>query len=368
MKTINKYITLSFFSTFLTYLFIIAFLIFLNYLYQILNTLFLHRPDLSIILNLFFHLMPSVVSLTVPITFLLSTIMCLSLLNEHRELLTLHTMGLDKTYYTKNLFLISIIIAVILMYFNAYIVPESYKNFKFIYFKQIISKPFINFQDNGVVNLENKKIFTKKVYKNNAYGIYIHNLIDGNILQTIYAKEANIRTDPQGNVILYLLEGKMNILNFQLHNEILTLSFKHYKFPVYKSEFNKFVPYNKTFREMNNKELIEEFNNSNLSKYKKLVLSEYFLRYTLSFSVIFFLFIGVLIGSIIQKNAKSLSFVASLLIILIYYFILSTSLTIIERVETLPLSFEIIGLIMNLPNFVILLICGVISIIQKVKI
>lgn len=366
MKTINKYIIFNFISIFLVYLLIVAFLIFINYLYQILNSLLLHRPDFYTTITLFVYLVPTVLSLTIPITFLLSIIICVSTLNENKELLILHTMGLNKFSYTKNLFLVAMFISLILVYFNAYVVPTTYKNFKSIYFKQIVSRPFINFKDNSIINLENKKIFTQKVEENKIYGIYIHNFIDNTTLQTIYAKEATIYTDVNGDIIFYLNNGKINTINTKLPDEILNLMFKQYKFYVYKSEINKFVPYNKTFREMDNKELLEEFNNSKLPKYKKLVLSEYFLRYTLSLSVIFFSLIGVFLGSRIKRNAKSISFVVSILIILIYYFMLSTSLTIVERVENLPLSF--VSIVMQLPNFTILVIYVILLIIQKIGI
>lgn len=367
MKTINRYITSNFISTFLVYLFIVAFLIFINYLYQILNSLLLHRPNLPTIINLFTYLIPSVLSLTIPITLLLSTVMCISQLNENKELLTLHTMGLSRFFYTKNLFLVATFISAVLVYFNGYVVPDTYKNFKLIYFQQIITKPFINFQNNNVINLENKKIFTQKVEKDKIYGIYICSSSNETDLQTIYAREATVHTDTDGDIIFYMTDGKMNIINSKTPDEILNLVFKQYKFFIYKSEITKIIPYNKTFREMNNTELLKEFRKSNLPKYKKLILSEYFLRYSLSLSVIFFSFIGILLGSKIKKNAKSLSFVVSILIILIYYFMVSTSITIIERVENLPLSFISIGTIMQLPNFSLLFIYFIFIIVQKLK-
>lgn len=366
MKIINRYITFNFLSIFSLYSLIVASLIFINYLYQILNSLLVHRPNFYTTINLLYYLVPSVLSLTIPITFLLSILICISTLNENGELLTLQTMGLSKFFYLKSLFSIALLLSGILTYFNSYVVPTTYKNFKFIYFKQILSKPFINFRDNSIINLNNKKIYTQKVEENKIYGIYIFNHIDNTTIQTIYAKEATIHTGLNGDITFYLNNGKINIINTKLPDEVLNLVFKQYRFLIYKSEISRFIPYNKTFREMDNKELLEEFNNSHIPKYKKLVLSEYFLRYTLSSSVMFFLIIGVFLGNKIKKNSKSVSFVVSILIILIYYFMLSTSLTIVERVETLPLSFEVIFAVMQLPNFILLFIYAGLLILQKI--
>ncbi len=366
MKTINKYVLKSFFSIFFIYLTVIAVLIFINYLYQILQSLLLHKPDINIVFNLFLFLLPSVFSLTVPITFLLAVMLTLSTLNEHKEILIFHTTGLNKFFYTKNIYLVSIIFSLIMLYFNSYIVPRTYKNFKYIYFNQIITKPFVNFYDNGLINFEDKKIYTKKVKNDKIEGIYINSYIEKNTLQTIYAQEAQILTDQFGNLVFELVNGKITTLDKNNPLDLLHLVFKNYKFVMYKSEIVKFIPVNKTFREMDNKELLVEFKNSNIEKYKKLVLSEYFLRYTFSFSIIFFTILGVFIALKIKNNSKPLSFTFTILIITLYYFMLSLSMTIIERVESIQLSFGSIALVMQIPNLTLFVFYVLLVIFYKI--
>lgn len=366
MKTINKYVLKSFSSVFFIYLTVIAALIFINYLYQLLQPILLHKPNVTILLNLFGFLLPSVFSLTVPITFLLAVILTLSTLNENKEILIFHTMGINKFSYTKNLYLISIILSIIMIYFNNYVVPRTYKNFKYIYFNQIITKPFITFRDNGVINFEDKRIFTKKVKDNKIEGVYINNYIDKEIFQTIYAQEAKILTDKSGNLIFQLENGKVTTFNTKAPLDLLHLVFKNYNFIVHKSEVVKFIPVNKTFREMDSNELLAEFKNSNIEKYKKLVLSEYFLRYTLSFSILVFSILGSFIALKIKNNSKPLSFTFSILIITFYYFMLSLSMTIIERVDSIPLSFNAIFLVMQIPNLATLAVYFLLTIFYKI--
>lgn len=366
MKTINKYVLKNFFSVFFIYLTVIASLIFINYLYQILQSLLLHKPDINIVVNLFLFLLPSVFSLTIPITFLLAVMLTLSTLNEHKETLIFHTIGLNKFFYTKNIYLISIIFSLIMLYFNSYIVPRTYKNFKYIYFNQIITKPFINFCDNGVINLKDKRIFTKKVKNDKIEGVYINNYVNENTFQTIYAKEARILTDRCGNLIFQLLNGKITTIDTKNPSDLLHLVFNNYRFIVHKSEIVKFIPINKTFREMDNNELLVEFKNSNIEKYKKLVLSEYFLRHTLSFSIIFFTILGIFVALKIKNNSKPLSFTFTILIITLYYFMLSLSMTIIERVDTIPLSFSVIALVMQIPNITIFIIYLLLVVFYKI--
>ncbi|MCX7956711.1 MAG: LptF/LptG family permease [Endomicrobia bacterium] len=365
MRIINRYIIVNFLSSFSTYLTIVAFLILVNYVYQILNSLLIHKPNIDTILNLLFYLVPSVLSLTVPITFLLSIILSFSSLNEQKELQIISTMGIPSFSYTKIVVFISLVIVGILIYFNGYIVPTTYKNFKYIYFKKIISKPSLNITNNGTITLENKKIFTYKVNNNKIEKLYITNYLDKNTFQTIYAKESFLFTNKNGDIVISMKNGKITIIDFNKPDSFFNINFDKYTYIIYKSEINKIIPYNKTFREMDNKELLQEFYSSSLEKYKKLVLSEYFLRFTLSFSSLFFTILGIILGMKIKKNSKAISFLASILVILLYYFLLSLSLTIIERVDTIPLSFFHICSVMQLPNIGILIICFFISIITK---
>jgi lipopolysaccharide export LptBFGC system permease protein LptF len=195
----------------------------------------------------------------------------------------------------------------------------------------------------------------QKVKDDKLLNVFIQNTLGENLIQTTYAKSAKVHTDINDNIIFELQDGKITIVDKTSPAELTHLRFEKYIFIIYNKQMKTLITQTKTLREMTNKELLDEFENSKSKKYKCLILSEYFLRYSLSISIIIFAILGIAISLRIKKHAKPLSFVFTAIIILIYYFSLSASLSIIDRTELKP-SFSLIGTIMQLPNIILFFI------------
>lgn len=366
MKIINKYIIKNFINNFFVYFVISTILLLLNYLYQIINSLIVHKTDLIIAVKLCLFLIPSVFSLTIPIAILTSVLLTFSTLNETRELVTIQTMGVRKSFYTINFIFLSILLTIIVFYFNTTFVPKSYRTFRKTFINYVIAKPTINF-NNNLISIKNKKIAYKKIVeqKENKFSltnIYIFSPIENtNIIQTIYAKRADVYSDINSNIIFNLQNGKIIIFEKTLSTQITYLDFNEYKFIIYSDQINKIVSESTNLRELTNKELKCEFEKTNILNYKKYILSEYFLRYTISLSIIVFMIIGILIGTKIRKNAKPLSFIFTIVFVLVYYFLLIGSISVIENANFNP-KFTTAAIIMQMPNIFSLILAYVLYI------
>lgn len=357
MKIINKYILKTFVSNLSIYFFITVLLLLLNYLYQLIFSFLTHKAEITAITKLFFLLLPSIISIALPVAFLLSLILTLSVLNETRELITIQTMGIKYSFYLSNFFIAGIILSVFMIYFNSHIVPKSYNLFRQQYIKLVISKPYINFYNNQVVTIQNKKIVAKNVLQNNNIvslnNVYIVNPDEKyDIIQTIYAKDANVFFDIYNNTILDLHNGTCLIFNKNNFSELTFLKFTNYKFIIYSHQLSSLISKKTTFREMTNKELINEFYSSTDINYKKHLLSEYYLRYTIAISILTFTIVGICLGLRIKYNARPLSFIATILTILVYYFMLTACISIVERAKFVT-TFTSANIVMQLPNFIL---------------
>jgi len=364
MTTVNRYILKSFLVNFITYFCITTFLLLLSYLYQIVNSLIVHKTDFIIATKLFLLLTPSAFSLTIPIALLISVLLTFSLLSETKELLTIQTMGIRKSFYTVNFLFLAMFLTVLLFYFNTIFVPKSYKSFKRTFINYVLLKPTIDFSNN-LISIKNKKILYQKVEKQNnkvvLYKVCIYDLIKGSdIIQTIYAKNADVFSDVKGNIIFYLENGKIMIFAKTKPTQLTYLSFDKYKFIVYSDEINKIVTDTVNLRELTNKELLSEYKKTDIINYKKYILSEYFLRYSISMSLFVFTIIGIIVGTKIKKNAKPLSFIFSIVFILLYYFLLIGCISVVEN-SSLPPNFLIAAIIMQIPNIFSLVLAFLIS-------
>lgn len=361
MKIVNRYILSTFLNNFLLYLSIITSLLLLNYFYQLINLFITYRTEVITVLKTIFFLLPTIVSITLPVTILISVLLTFSVLNETKELLILETSGIKKSLYVTNFIFISIFAALVSVYFNTYFVPHSYKKFSETILTSVISKPALNFKNNVTI-VQDIKIVAKNVVKqkNNTIqlsDVFIYNPVKNyNVLQTIHAEDAVVNNDIYGDIMFHLHNGNIININNNNYHEIVYIKFKTYQFKIYSSSIRKLISEErKSLREMTNKQLLKMLNQNFPVEYIKKILSEFFIRYTISIAVIVFTLFGITAGLRIKSNAKPLSFIIAIIIILLYYFLLTLSISLVENTNVKP-TLYIAGMIMQLPNITILLI------------
>jgi len=366
MKIINKYILKTFFSYFFIYFGVTSLLFLLSYIYQLISSLLTYKTEFVTSIKLCLYLLPSIFSLTIPISLLISVLFTFSMLNETSESVILQTMGVKKSFYFKNLVILSVLLTIIIFYFNTIYVPKSYKQFRYTFINYVISKPYVSFNSYSVV-LQNKKIVYQKFVEQKKnefvlYNVYIFSPIEKDIIQTIFAKVAKVFINSNGDIIFNLHQGEILTFDKTLPSQLTYINFDSYKFVIPNSQIKKIVTESLNLRELSNKELLQEFYKTTIINYKKFILAEYFLRHTISLSIVVFTIIGIVVGSRIKRNAKSLSFVFAIVIICVYYFLLIGSMSFVENANISP-NFVTIAFIMYLPNIFLLILSFILSII-----
>lgn len=356
MKTLNKYILKEFIENFVIYFGIISLLFLLNSLYQMIKPLLSARTSLLTLAKLLIFLFPSVVSISLPITILLSILLTFSSMREFGEITVMYTLGLNRKSFTKTILLLSFLVSLVFIYFNGYVVPQSQKNFKYTYRNMLLSSPIVKFSNNTFLSLGNKKIFVKKVKDNLLENIYIYSPVDDSTIQTISAKIAKLEVNLQDDIILNLFDGRLSVINRKDIYKVTQMFFDRYVFVIYSAQLKNIFDNITSFRELTNNELLRYYKNITSTSYSvSEILSELFLRYTLSFSIFCFVLIGSFVGTKIKHNSKSLSFVITIIIIGIYYFVLSLSITILQHLPKNKIFFYSI-FVMQLPNILLLMV------------
>ncbi|MFQ3675639.1 MAG: LptF/LptG family permease [Endomicrobiia bacterium] len=356
MKVLNKYILKDFSENFLIYSGIISLLFLLNSIYQLIKPLLSNQTSFVTIIKLFLFLFPSVISLSIPITILLVTLLTFSSMKEFGEITIINTLGLKRFDYTKIIIFLSLIISVFLVYFNGYIAPISQKKFKLLYKNFLLSSPMVKFIPKTFINFSNKKIYVNNIKDGILKNVYIYNPTSNSSTQIISAKSATIEVNIEDDIILNLNNGRLSVIDKQTPHNTIQMLFNKYIFVIYSAQIKNVVDEIITLRELTNSELLNFYKTSNTTiAPTKVILSEYFLRYTLSFSTFFFVLIGTILGLQFKQNSKPLSFVFTIIIVGIYYFILSACLTIAQR-TTKNNVFFITMFLMQIPNVFLLTI------------
>ncbi|MCS7151352.1 MAG: LptF/LptG family permease [Endomicrobia bacterium] len=369
MKVIEKYIFKNFIANLFIYLSILSILLLLNYVYQLIYSIVAHKTPLLYSIKLFTYLFPSVLSLTIPITILLSILITLSTMNETKELLVVETLGINRLFFFLKLFLLILILSLGLIYFNNNVVPKSYKEFRTTYSELVTSRPSVNFSDNQTLIIQNKKIIVKKTQdlgnKMLIKNIMIYTPVEEhNSIQTIFAENAYVYNDSDDNLILDLYNGTSITASKSDYSSVTFLKFGNYKYIIYNDYMKKLISKTYSLRELTTQQLISEFIKETNNKRKTYILSEFTLRYSISLSLLSFSLLGTVLGLKIKRGAKPLSFASTIGIVTIYYFLLTTSMSFIEN-YSLVIDFSIAHIIMQLPNILLVMIAFLLHLFSK---
>ncbi|WP_124639749.1 MULTISPECIES: LptF/LptG family permease [Amniculibacterium] len=178
LKIIDRYIIKTFFGPFL-FIFSVLFFIFIVNIIWIQLSQFMGK-GLSYweIIKLLFYLGVSVISLVMPLTILLASIMTFGDLGERYELAALKASGTSLTRTMMPLFFVSILLSILLFFFSNNIIPDFQRKAKNMLYNIASTKPALNFTPGQFIDqIPGYLVKFDKVYGENATeleGIFIH--------------------------------------------------------------------------------------------------------------------------------------------------------------------------------------------------
>lgn len=145
MKILDRYIIKTFFGPFL-FIFSVLFFIFIVNIIWIQMSQFMGK-GLSVfeIIKLLFYMGVSVVSMVLPLTILLASIMAFGDLGERYELAAMKAAGISLTRVMLPLFILNIILSVVLFFFQNNITPDFQRKAKNMLYNVTATKPALNF-------------------------------------------------------------------------------------------------------------------------------------------------------------------------------------------------------------------------------
>lgn len=145
LKILDRYIIKTFFGPFL-FIFSVLFFIFIVNIVWIQLGQFLGKGLTTFqILKLLFYLGVNVISMVLPLTILLASIMSFGDFGERYELAAMKAAGISLTRIMLPLFAITTLLAVLLFFFSNNVIPDFQKKAKNMLFNIAQTKPALNF-------------------------------------------------------------------------------------------------------------------------------------------------------------------------------------------------------------------------------
>ncbi len=352
MRIIDRYIIKELVPPFLLGLLLFTFVLLINRIFKLTDLIVAKGVPLIEVLRLVSYIMPSFLTLTIPMSLLLAALVAFGRLSTDSEIVALKATGFSIYRLMMPVLALSLVTAAVTAYFSLYLGPHKARNFKRDVFTLARTHAFAGIEE-GVFNdsFKNLVIYANKVpAPNEMKGVFISDERDPNDPYVIIARRGVLSMDMStGYAYLNLKDGSIHRkenksgsyqeINFANN----TLSINLYQKLLGDSEANK-----RDRREMSLSELRDVARQMAGSGEKGYALmTEYYSRFTIPLACIVFGLVGPPLGMFSRRSGKSSGLTLALVIFTLYYLLMKGGEDMANAGNLPPFIAAI------LPNFVI---------------
>jgi len=325
-RKFNKYLMKELCYMFLLSLCVLTFILVLARIGKMVDLVINKGVDLMDIILLIVYSSPPYLMFTLPMSFLLSTIVVLGRFSTENEILALKASGVDLKSLFHPIALFAVSITIIGLINSTILLPASSDSFRNTLIN--IIKKGITFEDKeGVFNdsIPRVTIYIDKVdlESKSLIGIFVSDDRDKDIKQTISADKGLISLDPVSLDLLFMLENG-NLQRWEKTGDVYrNISFKDYAFSM---NLTNMLPNTTSLRkrpyEMNVQELKKAMLTANAGDRYEYLL-EIFKKISLPLSTVAFVFLAIPLGIRRKIEGNFSGILYSLMLFIIYYMLMA---------------------------------------------
>jgi len=322
LKRLDRYIISEIIPYFFIGLFLYAFALLTSRIFELTDLLIKKSAGFIIVVKLFGFLLPEIISISLPMSFLFAVLLAMSRLSIDSEYLAFRSLGISLRRLIKPVLYLAIVIFIMNIILTFYIVPSSNYNFT----KEIVNMILIN--------SENKIKPREFITDIPGFTIYIHDKTQDNIWEQVLIKDNTNKNKDKliladtGELIINKKEKKAYI---RLQNAVIHFFDKNtpeeYNTGKFKSVFKQPIRTNifknlniaKSRRDKTFPEIIRDIKLIKIESFVRSYKCELNKRVSLPFASLVFAILGVGLGLSIKRGGFGLS----LIIIVIYYLALT---------------------------------------------
>ncbi|MCD6385096.1 LptF/LptG family permease [Candidatus Sumerlaeota bacterium] len=360
MKIIQRYVLKELTGPFFMGLFIFTFLLLANKFFRLIDLFIVQGVSPSIMANLFFCLMTTLFSLTVPMAVLVSVLIGLGRLSVDRELLAIRINGISLLRVFTPIIVVAALFSAIMLIANFTLIPRLMLRVSDLLYKLqfnlVTSLEPNRFYDNlGGGDLDITLYFAAKSKKDQSLQ-KIQLKVSKKITERQIDEKGNtyivkkkqemlimankgriIPNEAEKSISIYLYNGTIIPLNEEDKPEEMIIQFAELHRTLY-PELSRFKGghYQKRPREMTLSELMEGMQKYRMSERKKdkkrlgKLRQEFFQRLSIPLSCIAFVLIGIPLALIVRPSGKSAGFALSFALLFIYFVLLKWGSALVE--------------------------------------
>ncbi|MBI5417333.1 LptF/LptG family permease [Candidatus Poribacteria bacterium] len=368
MKRLYLYTIKEFLSLFFLGVCVFTFMFFIVQMMELMDMIISKGVPAEEVIRLFLYILPSFLAITIPMAVLTGVFMTFGKLAQDNEITALKSAGISLLKIFSPVIFLSIILSILMVFFNDKILTAGNSRFRDLYFKIAYERVQVAMKE---------KVFITDFP---GYIIYVEQLIpktakfnDIKILKIKAGKPQSVILAQYGE----LISDKNNMrITLKLYNGMMHQMSEKETAHYYQMKFDEhwinldlnFAMANRMESRSTSEMSIDELNNEinkikNIGKNsveKNVLTVELHKKISIPFACFAFTLVAAPLGVMIKKSGKSVGFGISLILIIIYYAILITGVALGERGQLVPW----IGI--WFPNFILSFV-GIVLIIMSMR-
>ncbi len=230
VKIVNRYIVEEFFSALLFGVFVFTFILLLDRLFTLINLFLTKKVGIILILRLFSTLLPTILSLSLPMALLFALVFTYGRLSEDNEITALRASGIRVVKLSLPVLIVSLLFSFGLLPFNSQVVPDSQHQFKKIYAQIIYQNPVVRLEEKSFWTVGNYRLWIEKISKNRELkNISLYRFEgEGQPLLRIVACRGRYTLSERINFVLYLEDGSIQRYDIHDPSHLVLSNFMNY--------------------------------------------------------------------------------------------------------------------------------------------
>jgi LPS export ABC transporter permease LptF len=323
MRILSRYILKEFLENLFLGLLIFTFVLLLDHLFELADLLLNKGVGIWLTLELLFLLLPSSLTLTLPTSTLLATLLTFGRLSENNEITAVRASGLPAWNYVKTPLLAALAASLFLIPFNTLLAPHAHAAFRQIYVQVLKRNPLVRIEEKTFAEIGEYHIFVerKEPRKKLMRGITIYKLPSAGAPLRIFAEHGTASVEGSRGITFYLQDGRIEQVDPADPGRWVYTGFKDYQLfiPLVSSQSNT----ERALEEMDNRELRAEVGRLKIKRLPyPLLACQMHLRWALAWAPLLFTILGIPLAIRVHRGGRSIGFGLSLVIMVIYYVLL----------------------------------------------
>lgn len=332
MKIIKRYILSEYLSSFFFGIAVFTFVLLLDQIFQVINMIISKGVKAGDAFKLFALMLPNILSLSIPISSLYGAILSFGRLSADNEIVAIKIAGISYLHFVSPPVILNILLAIVLVFYNFYISPQTYKEFNQTYFELLQTAPTLKLEEKSIIEIANNRVyFERKDKKGQLHNVSIYRYDDeGLTLPTMFinAKYATVSVENR-SISFSLYDGITQKIDMTSPAALTSLRFSKYNITI---PFEDKPSYTKSLREYSASEIVSEiksYRHKGLSP--SIFETEYNLRLAVGIAPFFFVVVGIPLGLVAQRGTRSAGFGLSIVVVFVYYVFLALGINFSDK-------------------------------------